>query len=81
MIFSLVACTGLAIYCFINGLIITGFIALLGLIPGPGAIPLLIVAVILAINGHFMAAIIAPLTIANNIRIAFGRIDPDRGMK
>jgi hypothetical protein len=77
MILSLTACTGLVIYCFTHGLILTGFISLLGLIPGPGTIPLLIVAVILAIHGHYAAALVAPLIIGNNIRIAFKRVDPD----
>jgi hypothetical protein len=39
-----------------NGMVLAGVLSLAGLIPGPGTLPLLISAVILAVNGHYLAA-------------------------
>lgn len=49
-------CVGVAAYCFINGMVLAGVLALAGLIPGPGTLPLLVCAVILAVNEHYVAA-------------------------
>jgi len=77
MLLSVTICLGVAVYCFANGLVIAGVTALLGLIPGPGIIPLLISSVILFINGFQLAALLPLLVIANNLRVAFKTAGPD----
>lgn len=76
MTLSIVACIGVAIYCFANGLIVTGIITLFGLIPGPGILPLLVAAVLLFVNGFHLAALFPLLVIANNVRVAFQSVGP-----
>ena len=66
MALSMLICVGVAAYCFINGMVLTGVLTLVGLIPGPGALPLLISAVMLAVNDHYVTALFPVFAVLNN---------------
>ena len=61
----------LALYCLSQGLMLAALTALLGLIPGPGFLPLIICAVILFIEGKGWIAVLPLLIIAWNIWAVF----------
>ena len=66
MILSTLICTGIAVFCFMNGMVLAGLLSLAGLIPGPGTIPLLLSAVMLAVNGYYLAAFFSVFVILFN---------------
>ncbi len=71
MIFlSILISFSVATYCFLNAMIIAGALSLLGMIPGLGAIPLLITSILLVINGHYITAFFPIIVIFNNILAA-----------
>jgi len=66
MLLSTIICIGVAGFCFINGMVLAGVLSLVGMIPGPGTIPLIASAVILAVNGHYLATLLLVFVIFFN---------------
>ncbi|OIO72164.1 MAG: hypothetical protein AUJ57_06215 [Zetaproteobacteria bacterium CG1_02_53_45] len=67
MILTATICLGLAIYSFSNGLVLAGLLTLVGIIPGPGMIPLLGASVLFVINEQPVAAIVPLFIIGFNV--------------
>ncbi len=67
MVLVILVCVGLAIYCFMNGMIGIGFLALGGLLHGLGFISLILAAVFLFIQEQYIAASFPPFLIAWNL--------------
>jgi hypothetical protein len=67
MILSLILCIAVAVYCFLNGLILAGVLCLVGIIPGAGMVALVIASILLALNDHYIAAALPIIVICYNI--------------
>ena len=69
-VLSILISFSVAIYCFLNAMIIAGVLSLLGMIPGIGAIALLITSILLIIDEHYITAFFPIIVIFNNILAA-----------
>ena len=67
MVLSLTLSVAIAVYCFFNGLILAGALCLVGVIPGAGMVALVIASILLALNGHSIAAALPIIVICYNI--------------
>jgi len=57
MLLVVLVCIGVAIYCFMNGMILAGVLSLAGMSRGIGFLSLIATSVILLMNDHLIAAI------------------------
>ena len=69
-VLSVLSSCSVAIYCFLNAMIIAGVLSLFGMIPGIGAIALLITSILLIIDEHYITAFFPIIVIFNNILAA-----------
>jgi len=67
MLLSVILCITVAVYCFLNGIITAGILALVGVIPGAGMVALVIASILLALDGHYIAAALPVIVICYNI--------------
>lgn len=67
MLLVVLVCVGVAIYCFMNGMILAGVLSLAGMSPGIGFLTLIATSVILVMNDHLIAAIFPVAIIVFNI--------------
>ncbi len=67
MLLVVIVCVGVAIYCFMNGMVLAGVLSLAGMSPGIGFLTLIAASVILVANEHMIAAIFPVAIIVFNI--------------
>jgi len=64
---SIFICLSVAVYCFINGMVVAGVLSIVGMLPGPGIMPLLITSLLLILDEHYITAVFPVIVIINNL--------------